>query len=200
MNEENVIIELDTVLEYRDGQVYIKKMVTSEMPVTLTFAIIEALNKTIVEYYRKRQEMKKFEDIYAELVKEHGSDSGEEFAKAMFDAGRDVSFTQNLKDLVTNEEIMVSLLTFNAIAMAERAVKVNAADLSISTEITINENKYFTRLSSITFSAEKKTLEERAVEIAKNILNSTVIYDFEAVLSKAILAGYNLRKEDFEED
>ena len=81
-----------------------------------------------------------------------------------------------------------------------RAVKVNAADLSISTELTINEKKYFTRLSSITFSAEKKTLEERAVEIAKNILNSTVIYDFEAVLSKAILAGYNLRKEDFEED
>ena len=200
MNEDSVIIELDTVLEYRDGQVYIKKMVTSEMPATLTFAIIEALNKTIVEYYKKRQEMKKFEDIYAELVKEHGSDSGEEFAKAMFNAGSDVSFTQNLKDLVTNEEIMVSLLTFNAIAMAERAVKVNAADLSISTELTINEKKYFTRLSSITFSAEKKTLEERAVEIAKNILNSTVIYDFEAVLSKAILAGYNLRKEDFEED
>lgn len=118
----------------------------------------------------------------------------------MFNAGSDVSFTQNLKDLVTNEEIMVSLLTFNAIAMAERAVKVNAADLSISTELTINEKKYFTRLSSITFSAEKKTLEERAVEIAKNILNSTVIYDFEAVLSNAILAGYNLRKEDFEED
>ena len=43
-------------------------------------------------------------------------------------------------------------------------------------------------------------MEERAVEIAKNILNSTVIYDFEAVLSNAILAGYNLRKEDFEED
>ena len=45
MEEDSVIIELDTVLEYRDGQVYIKKMVTSEMPVTLTFAIIEALNK-----------------------------------------------------------------------------------------------------------------------------------------------------------
>ena len=51
MNEESVIIELDTVLEYRDGQVYIKKMNTSEMPVTLTFNLIEALNKTIVEYY-----------------------------------------------------------------------------------------------------------------------------------------------------
>jgi hypothetical protein len=54
MNEENVIIELDTVLEYREGQVYIKKMVTSEMPVTLIFDVIEALNKTIVEYYKKR--------------------------------------------------------------------------------------------------------------------------------------------------
>lgn len=53
MNEESVIIELDTILEYKNGQVYIKKMNTSEMPVTLTFAIIEALNKTIVEYYRK---------------------------------------------------------------------------------------------------------------------------------------------------
>ena len=31
MEENSVIIELDTVLEYRDGQVYIKKMVTSEM-------------------------------------------------------------------------------------------------------------------------------------------------------------------------
>lgn len=54
MNEESVIIELDTILEYRNGQVYIKKMNTNEMPVTLTSAIIEALNKTIVEYYKKR--------------------------------------------------------------------------------------------------------------------------------------------------
>ena len=47
----SVIIELDTVIEYKGGQVYIKKMNTSEMPVTLTFNLIEALNKTIVEYY-----------------------------------------------------------------------------------------------------------------------------------------------------
>ena len=51
--EESLIIELDTILEYRDGQVYIKNMVTNKMPVTLTFNIIEALNKTIVEYCKK---------------------------------------------------------------------------------------------------------------------------------------------------
>lgn len=50
---EGKIIELDTILEYRDGQVYIKKMNTSEMPDTLTFNLIEALNNTIVEYYSK---------------------------------------------------------------------------------------------------------------------------------------------------
>ncbi|MCR8892425.1 hypothetical protein [Bacteroides sp. ET336] len=55
MNEESVIIELDTVLEYRDGQVYIKKMNTNEMPATLTFNLIEALNNTIVEYYKGKQ-------------------------------------------------------------------------------------------------------------------------------------------------
>lgn len=53
MEEDSVIIELDTVLEYRDGQVYIKKMNTNEMPATLTFALVDALNKTIVEYYKK---------------------------------------------------------------------------------------------------------------------------------------------------
>lgn len=52
-NSKSVIIELDTVLEYRDGKVFIKKMNTNEMPATLTFALVDALNKTIVEYYNK---------------------------------------------------------------------------------------------------------------------------------------------------
>ena len=52
MYEEGKIIELDAVLEYKDGQVFIKKMITNEMPAMLTFGIIEALNNTIVEYYK----------------------------------------------------------------------------------------------------------------------------------------------------
>lgn len=50
---EGKIIELDTILEYKDGEVFIKKMNTNEMPATLTFALVDALNKTIVEYYKK---------------------------------------------------------------------------------------------------------------------------------------------------
>lgn len=144
--------------------------------------------------------MKTFEEIYAELVKEHGCNAGETFAKAMFNAGRDVSFTQNLQDAVKDEDVMVKLMLFTAMNMAERTVKMNAADLSVSIESDIEGKRYFTRLSSITFETDKKPLEGRAREIAQNILNSTVIYDFENVLTKAIMAGYNLRKEDFEED
>lgn len=53
--ETPIIIKLNAVLEYRNDQVYIKKMNTSEMPVTLTFNLIEALNKTIVEYYKPKE-------------------------------------------------------------------------------------------------------------------------------------------------
>lgn len=147
--------------------------------------------------------MKAFEEIYKELVKEHGCNAGETFAKVMFEAGRDVSFTQNLQDAVKDECVMVKLLSFTAMIMAERAVKMNAADLSISTELTINDKRYFTRLNSITFKVGKKTLEKRAHEIAKSIFKISevsCIEDVQAMLEEAVLAGYNLRKEDFEED
>lgn len=55
MIEESKIIELDTILEYKDGEVFIKKMGTNEMPATLAFALVVALNKTIVEYYKKEK-------------------------------------------------------------------------------------------------------------------------------------------------
>ena len=50
---EGKIIELDAMLEYKNGQVVIKKMNTNEMPAMLAFSLMEALNKTIVEYHKK---------------------------------------------------------------------------------------------------------------------------------------------------
>lgn len=58
MDEEGKIIELEAVLEYKNGQVFIKKMNTNEMPAILTFGILEALNKTIVEYHKKTRNEK----------------------------------------------------------------------------------------------------------------------------------------------
>lgn len=147
--------------------------------------------------------MKEFEQVYEELIKKYEGNTGKAFATELYEAGRNVSFTQNLKDAVKKDEIAIKLMSFTAMIMAERSVKMNAADLSVSTELEMEHMKYFTRLSSITFKADKKPLEKRAHEIAKNIFKINEINsidDVQAMLEKAVLAGYNLRKEDFEED
>ena len=53
MDENNLKIELDTILEYREGQVFVDKMNTNEIPAKLAWRLIEALNKTIIEYYKE---------------------------------------------------------------------------------------------------------------------------------------------------
>ncbi len=147
--------------------------------------------------------MKEFEQVYEELIKKYEGNTGKAFATELYEAGRNVSFTQNLKDAVKKDDIAIKLMSFTAMIMAERSVKMNAADLSVSTELEMEHMKYFTRLSSITFKADKKPLEKRAREIAKNIFKINEINsidDVQTMLEEAVLAGYNLRKEDFEED
>ena len=51
MKENNVKIEFDTILEYRDGKVFVEKMNTNTIPAMLAWSLIDALNKTIIEYY-----------------------------------------------------------------------------------------------------------------------------------------------------
>lgn len=51
---EHPIIEIDASLEYRDGEVYIKRLNTNTMPAILSYNIMSALTKTIEEYYLKR--------------------------------------------------------------------------------------------------------------------------------------------------
>lgn len=55
-NSKSVLIELDTLLEYKDGEVYIKRMNTGPMPAMLTFGLLNALNKTIVDYYNRHKQ------------------------------------------------------------------------------------------------------------------------------------------------
>lgn len=141
-----------------------------------------------------------FEKIYNDILIEHGYDSKNIINKAIFDAGRAVSFEQNLIDAYKSKELIMKAMSVTAGIMANHAVKINAEELSISMEVNIDGSTYFTRLSSVTFEAEEKTLEERAGEIARNIMNSTVVSDYEELLKKAVLAGYNLRRDDFKEE
>lgn len=60
---EHPIIEIDVSFEYRDGEVYIKRLNTNIMPAILSYNIMSALTKTIEEYYLKdKQDNSKKED------------------------------------------------------------------------------------------------------------------------------------------
>lgn len=55
---EHPIIEIDVSFEYRDGEVYIKRLNTNIMPAILSYNIMSALTKTIEEYYLKDKQWK----------------------------------------------------------------------------------------------------------------------------------------------
>lgn len=67
--------------------------------------------------------------------------------------------------------------------------------------ITIEGRKYATRFGTVTFcTEEKKSLEERAEEIAGRLLSSGLSDDLKTLLKEAVLTGYDLQKDDFDED
>lgn len=140
-----------------------------------------------------------FKDVYAELLKKHGTDAGEIFAEAMFNAGREVSLKQNLDEISRNEQTAQELMIVTACIMAKRTVQFNAGEISISIKQNIEDSIYNVRLCCNVFGPGCKTVEERAKEIAKELLCSTAIYSMEDSLTEAVLKGYNLHKEDFDE-
>lgn len=143
--------------------------------------------------------MKTFEEIFAEEYENTGCLNYKGFARKMYDRGAKNGFNQFLMDAEKDPSLYIDLARYLAVSLAKEAVKCNAADISLSLDIEVDGKKYFTRLSSITFLSETKNLDERAMEVARNLLNSSVICSMEDILAKAVLLGYNLRKEDFDD-
>ncbi|MCS2232525.1 MULTISPECIES: hypothetical protein [Phocaeicola] len=85
--------------------------------------------------------------------------------------------------------------------LARESVRCNAARVNFSQDITIEGRKYTTRFGTVTFcTEEKKSLEERAEEIAGRLLSSGPSDDLKTLLKEAVLTGYDLQKDDFDED
>lgn len=145
--------------------------------------------------------MKTFEEIYRDATERNGCNSGETFARAMFEAG----MKQNLEDCMDKAtKSYTDLMAFAAWfgnRLARESVRCNATRVNFSRNITIEGKKYTTRFGTVTFSAEeKKSLEERAEEIVEKLLSSGSANDLKAALKEAVLTGYDLQKDDFDED
>ena len=83
--------------------------------------------------------------------------------------------------------------------LSKEAIKMNAGETALSQDINYQDKRYMTRMS-IQWSeiGVRKSIEERAYEMADRMLSTgSANCDIREELKKAILLGYNLHVEDF---
>ena len=142
--------------------------------------------------------MKTFEEVYNEAITENGTNCDKTFARVMFEAGQGVSIGEWLKT-VTDWNDCLQLAQFLLIRMTKEGIDMNAAELVLSIVMDHNNLKYKSRLA-IQYSEEGKvTLDEKAYELADKILSNSSDNNIREELKRAVLAGYNLHHEDFDD-
>lgn len=143
--------------------------------------------------------MKTFKEIYEETVKNNGCNTGETFAKSMFEAGQKSGINEYLKG-ITSWKDCFQLAQFLLIKMTREGIDMNASELVLSVEMNHENSRYKSRMA-IQYSREGETsLEEKAYELADKILQEdSSNQNTREKLKKAILAGYNLHHEDFDD-
>jgi hypothetical protein len=93
------------------------------------------------------------------------------------------------------------LMQFVLMKLSEDAIQMNAAEVVLSQVMAFEGEKYNTRMAIQYSKVGEKTLEERAYEIADRMLSlGSENCDLREELKKAILAGYNLYHEDFDDE
>ena len=96
---------------------------------------------------------------------------------------------------------MLKLMQFVLMKLSEEAIQMNAAEVVLSQVLNYKGEKYNTRMVIQYSKVGEKTLEERAYEIAdRMLLSGSGNCDLREELKKAVLAGYNLYNEDFDDE
>lgn len=94
------------------------------------------------------------------------------------------------------------LTQFVLTKLSKEAIKMNAGETALSQDMEYQDKRYMTRMS-IQWSeiGVIKSIEERAYEMADRMLStSSANCDIREELKKAILLGYNLHVEDFNDE
>ncbi|MCB6272049.1 hypothetical protein [Bacteroides cellulosilyticus] len=93
------------------------------------------------------------------------------------------------------------LMQFVLMKLSEEAIQMNAGEVALSQILNYEGEKYNTRMAIQYSKMGEKTLEERAYEIAdRMLLSGSGNCDLREEMKKAILAGYNLYHEDFDDE
>lgn len=139
---------------------------------------------------QKNRTMKTFEEIYRDAAVRNGCNAGKTFARVMFEEGMSQNLERCMDRAAGSHTDLMAFAGWFGKRLARESVRCNAARV-----------KYATRFGTVTFcTEEKKSLEERAEEIAGRLLSSGLSDDLKTLLKEAVLTGYDLQKDDFDED
>lgn len=108
-------------------------------------------------------------------------------------------FLNNIVD-EGGEQLLV-LTQFMLLQWSKEAIRINAAEVALEQKIDHEDEQYNTRMSIQYSKVGEKSLEEHAYELVDRMLSTgSADCDIREELKKAVLAGYNLHIEDFEDE
>lgn len=108
-------------------------------------------------------------------------------------------FLKNIAD--EGGEQLLKLTQFMLLQWSKEAIRINAAEVALEQKIDHDDEQYNTRMSIQYSKAGEKSLEERAYELVDRMLSvGSANCDIREELKKAVLAGYNLHHEDFDDE
>lgn len=134
--------------------------------------------------------MKTFEEIYREAAVRNGCNAGKTFARVMFEEGMSQNLERCMDRAAGSHTDLMAFAGWFGKRLARESVRCNAARVNFSQDITIEGRKYTTWFGTV----------ERAEEIAGRLLSSGPSDDLKTLLKEAVLTGYDLQKDDFDED
>ena len=86
-------------------------------------------------------------------------------------------------------------------ASGQGICQVQCRPVNFSQDITIEGRKYATRFGTVTFcTEERKTLRNVRKRLPEDCCHPALSDDLKTLLKEAVLTGYDLQKDDFDED
>lgn len=108
-------------------------------------------------------------------------------------------FLKNIVD--EGGEQLFKLTQFMLLQWSTEAIRINAAEVAMAQVIDYEGEQYNTRMAIQYSKVGKKSLEERSYELVDRMLSAgSANCDIREELKKAVLAGYNLHHEDFDDE
>lgn len=98
-------------------------------------------------------------------------------------------------------EQLLKLTQFMLLQWSKEAIRINAAEVALEQKFDHGDEQYNTRMSIQYSKVGEKSLEERAYELVDRMLSTgSANCHIREELKKAVLAGYNLHMEDFDDE